>query len=98
MGSVYIAPVLIAAAIAGHAHTVTVQAGDTLSQIAQAHCGTAADYPGPAAASRTPTPDRPLPGQRITLNCKPGTVTPAAAVDPLLHAKPLSHAQHETHR
>lgn len=97
MGSVYIAPVLMAAALIGHGHTVTVQAGDTLSEIAQANCGTSADYPGLAAASRITNPDLIFPGQAITLNCKPGAAATTLAADPLRHVKHLRHAAHQAH-
>ena len=46
-----------------------VRAGDTLGRIAAWLCGTAADYPGIAAASRIADPDLIYPGQVLTVRC-----------------------------
>jgi transglycosylase-like protein len=59
----------LAAAISGHHGTVTVQPGQTLSELALTHCGTAADYPGLARASGISNPDMVGVGQRVVINC-----------------------------
>ena len=55
----------------GHSHppAVTVQPGDTLSEIAQEHCGAAGYYPGLARASGIRNPDKIGIGQRVTILC-----------------------------
>jgi hypothetical protein len=47
----------------------TVRPGDTLSQIAQRNCGSAAAYRSLAAASGFRNPDRIYPGQAVVLAC-----------------------------
>ena len=49
--------------------TYIVRSGNSLSQISSRFCGTAADYPSLAAASRITNPNLIYPGQAITLNC-----------------------------
>lgn len=67
------APVLLAlSAVTAGAVMVTVHPGDTLSGIAQKHCGKAADWTGIYDASRNvvgANPDLIYPGQKITVSC-----------------------------
>lgn len=64
-----LAPAALAAAMFSHHGSVTVQPGDTLSGLAARWCGSAAAWPGLAAASRITTPDHIVPGERVTLGC-----------------------------
>ena len=70
----------IAAVIAHQPRQVTARPGDTLSGLSLEHCGTAADYPGLAAASGIPDPDRIGAGQRVTIRCS--TVGPRSRWHP----------------
>jgi hypothetical protein len=64
-----LAPAAFAAALLSHHGTVTVQPGDTLSALAARWCGSAALYPGLAAASGIRDPDLIVPGERVVLGC-----------------------------
>jgi len=76
-------PLIPAAVLA--AHYAVVRPGDTLSGIAQAQCGNAADWTGIYTASRHVVgsdPDLIYPGQRLTVDCRQAAgVTPPSAGD-----------------
>jgi LysM repeat protein len=84
---------VIAGSVPALASTYTVHSGDTLSQIAQSHCGKASDWQGIYAANRKvigSDPNLILTGQRLSLSCKapakaavvivPATASSAAVV------------------
>ena len=77
----YLALGLLPAALMSVA-LVTVHPGDTLSHIAQARCGSAADWTGIYAANRATIgadPNLILPGQRLAVRCAQATVAQPAA-------------------
>lgn len=57
------------AAYAGRHRTVTLRAGEYLTELAQRYCGNPGDYPGLAGASGITDPDRVPAGRRITIAC-----------------------------
>jgi hypothetical protein len=71
---------------------VTVRAGETLSSISAAYCGTAADWSGLYAANHPPltSPNRLLAGQVLKMHCYDPGYTPPAP--PVRKAAPVKHS------
>lgn len=98
------AALALPAVLTGLAH-YTVKPGDSLSQVAQRQCHSAADWTGIYAASKGTVganPDMILPGQKLTISCHTANVklpaAPAALVthvnvsDDTAQAQPVQHA------
>jgi 3D (Asp-Asp-Asp) domain-containing protein len=82
-------------AVAAAPATYTIERGNTLTGIAEAHCGNAADWTGLYLSNKTTIgadPNVIEPSTRITLDCYEGTVT--IAETPQEHWHHLNHLNH----
>ena len=76
------------------ARTYTVRSGDSISSVAARHCGTAADWTGIYAASKTvigSDPNLIRPGQQLTIRCA-GTPVPGGPAARAVIAHAVRHA------
>lgn len=91
------APELLTPTAVAAPAVLTVRQGDTLTSLAQSHCGSAAKWPGlfKANASAVTNPNLIYPGQKLRRVCD-DTPAPVLAADVTLQA-PVQHTYTHTH-